>query len=242
MQNENLKESSLQQCKSCAMLVATNYCGNCGESVVVKRISLHGLIHDAIHLFTHVEKGLLYTLKQLLINPGQMQRTYVEGARTKFQKPFSVFFICATFAGLGKYWIAKVLVYYQMVGEVSDADFHHKYMVLEQIAFLPISTLLTYVFFRKSKYNYAETGVMMLYTTGMFLVFSTFISALKFIWHELDGSYIEVPVLIIYNSFTFINFYQPQKKWVIVIKSIGIFLLMFLMIKTFEEFMLLKMK
>ncbi len=229
-----MKKNALN-CKSCGAIVDSKYCGDCGEQQEVKRISLHGLVHDVLHFFTHLDKGFLYTLKALLKIPGFMQHSYVQGYRSKYQKPFSMFFICATILFISKYWIGKALIYYQ-IGDIGEADFSHKYMVQIQILLVPIYALLTYLFFRKSRYNYAETGVMLMYTTSFFFIVATFVLLTKFISTEFDTGIIEFPILILYNSLTFLNFYKDQPKWLTITKSTIIFILVVCVVRWIEDF------
>ncbi len=65
------------------------------------------MLPEVFHFFTHLDKGFLYTLKSLLKHPGRMQHGYVEGDRSRHQKPFSMFFICLTIAALSRYWIFR---------------------------------------------------------------------------------------------------------------------------------------
>jgi hypothetical protein len=90
-------------CKSCSSQGTGNYCGNCGAKYETKRITLSGLLHEVLHFFTHFDKGFPFTLKQLLIEPGVPQKQYVEGARSLYQKQFSMFFICASISALALY-------------------------------------------------------------------------------------------------------------------------------------------
>ena len=226
---------NLEICRSCGSQVETHYCGNCGEQKELKRISIHGLVHDVFHFFTHLDKGFLYTLKQLVKAPGNMQLDYVNGERSKHQKPFSMFFICATFYMLSKYYINKIMIYYQ-IGEIKEADFSHKYMVPIQILLIPFYALLAYLFFRKSKFNYAETGVMLIYTVSFFFIFTTFILLIKFIAPEFDTGIIEFPILMLYNGITFLNFYKGQPKWSTALKSIIIFSIVAFLVRMIEKF------
>ena len=61
-----------QICRQCGATVTGNYCSNCGQSVRVKRITLHEVLHEVYHYFTHVDKGFLYTLRHLATRPGKM--------------------------------------------------------------------------------------------------------------------------------------------------------------------------
>ena len=220
-------------CRSCGAKIDPKYCTACSGGKPVKRISLAGLLHDVVHFFTHLDKGFVFTLKSLFARPGKMQLEYINGKRSSYQKPFSMFFICATILFLSKYWVGKGLIYYG-IGEIPEADFSHKYMVQIQILLVPIYALLTYLFFRKSKFNYAETGVMLMYTTSFFFIVTTLILSIKFIFPEFDSGLVEFPLLIIYNSITFVNFYHDKPKWLAVAKSTVIFILVVCLVRWIE--------
>ncbi|WP_207496950.1 DUF3667 domain-containing protein [Aridibaculum aurantiacum] len=213
-----------------------NYCSRCGQPYQTKQITLHGLLHEVFHLFTHLDKGFGYTLKQLLTAPGHMQRRYIEGDRFRHQKPFSTFFICATIAALSRYWIFKALYKYYNIGSITEATFFHEYMVLLHIVLLPIYALIAYLFFYRSKYNYAEMGILVLYTVSFFFVAATAISLIKFIWPKLDTAYIELPVLLCYNVITFVNFFNHLPRWKVMLKSLLIVCSMFLLAQLAEDY------
>jgi len=228
----------IQVCKSCGFSGVENYCSRCGQPYTIKRISISGLLHDAFHFFTHLEKGFGYTLKQLIIFPGHMQREYIEGKRNRHQKPFSMFFICATIAAISRYWIYEALLKYYNTGNVSEATFFHEYMIFLHVALMPVYITITYLFFLKSKFNYAEIGVLLLYTLSFFFLIATCISLLKFIWPHLDTAYIELPIFTFYNTITFINFFDSFRRWVVVLKSVIILISLFLLIQILEDFVI----
>lgn len=229
---------TVQVCKSCGFSGTGLYCSQCGQPFKAKRITLLGLLHDVFHLFTHLDKGFLYTLKQLIVAPGRMQRSYVEGERGRHQKPFSMFFICATVSALTRYWVLQALLKYYHMGNASEANFFHEYMVLLHVVLLPVYALITYLFFYRSGYNYAEIGVLLLYTLSFIFLMAAFISLLKFIWPTLDTAYVELPLLLVYNSVTFVNFFHTQPRWLVVVKSILVILLIFLFIQYLEDFLI----
>ena len=228
--------NEIQVCKSCGFSGVENYCSRCGEPFKTKRISFSGLLHDVFHFFTHLDKGFIYTLKKLIVAPGYMQRTFIEGERNNHQKPFSMFFICATVAALSRYWIFKALFKYYNAGNISEANFFHEYMVILHIAMLPLYAFISYLFFYRSKYNYAEIGVLILYTMSMFFLAATIIALLKFIWPDLDTAYIELPILIFYNVITFINFFNKLPRWSVILRSIIIILILFFIVQIVEDF------
>ena len=198
----------IHKCKSCGFSGKGNYCDNCGQSFKTKRISLKELLRELFHFFTHIEKGFFYTLKQLIVAPGHMQLTYIEGKRIIHQKPFSMFLLCATITALFRYWIFYAVTKYYHADIISEAKFFHEYLVITYINLIPIYALITYLLFYRSGYNYAEVGVMMLYTISICFLLAGFISLIKFIYPHLDTAYVEFPVFIFYFTVTFLRFFK----------------------------------
>jgi hypothetical protein len=218
-----MEASSLETqivCRSCQKSGSGVYCGYCSQKLDIKRITFGNLVHEVFHFFTHLDKGFPYTLKKLFNSPGKMQREYVEGIRTRHQKPFAMFFICASAMALILYWINVVLANYFDAGNEKEALFFNKYMVMLLIGSLPVTALITYVFFFKSPYNFAEIGVLALYTLSAFFLIVITSNLLKFIWHDLQTRYLEFPVILIYNTITFINFFHTSPKWKVGLKAL----------------------
>jgi len=208
--------SVLITCKSCSVAGTGIYCSNCGQAFSVKRITLMGLVHDVFHFFTHLERGFGYTIKRLVVAPGVMQREYVDGVRGRYQKPFSMFFVCASVSALVRYWISQAILHYHHLGNASEIGFYHHYMVLSYTILIPFMALLTWSFFFKERYNFAETGVMLLYNFSFIFLAVTVVAALKLIWPLMDTAYVELPILLVYNVVTFVNFYRTSRLWVAV--------------------------
>jgi len=236
MQIEN--DEVIQVCKSCGFPGNEKYCGRCGQPYQTKRISIPGLLHDIFHLFTHLDRGFGYTLKMLVLAPGHIQREYIEGERSRHQKPFAMFLICATVAALIRYWIQLALINYYHVGNVSEATFLNKYMVIFFIVLLPLHVLITYALFIKSGYNFAEIAVFVLYTLAFVFLIAACIALLRFIWPRMDTVYVELPFLLIYNTITFINFFHRQPRWIVALRSIVIIVAVFFLIQVAEDFVI----
>jgi hypothetical protein len=229
---------AIHVCKSCGFSGAGNYCGHCGQIFAIKRISIKGLLHDIFRFITHLEKGFGFTLKNLIVAPGQMQHAYIEGNRVKHQKPFAMFFISVTIASLVRYWISNVLMKYYHADVISEANFFHRYMVIMYIVLLPVYSLITYLFFYKSKNNYAEIGVMMLYTLSFLFLMSSVISLLILIWPELDTAYVEFPIFTFYFIITFRNYFKTFPRWEVISKCILVMAVAFIINDTIEDFVI----
>ena len=206
-------------CKNCGHTGHGNYCFHCGEKYHAKKITLSSLVHEIIHFFTHFDKGFAFTVKELARHPGQMQRQYLEGKRTRHQKPFSFFFVCGTLCGLAFYFINVTNRKLNGNQDLVEEDFFRHYFVLMQACMLPVYSLLLWLVFIRSKYNYAEMLVLMLYNLGfIFLVFIP-VNVLKIIFLHFDTRYIEVVFLLFYNTITNLRFFINQKKWVIIVNT-----------------------
>jgi len=75
------------------MAISQNYCSNCGHAAQLKRIDAHYIVHEIEHVL-HFEKGILYTIKELLIRPGQNTREFISDNRNRLVKP--IIFIIVT--------------------------------------------------------------------------------------------------------------------------------------------------
>jgi len=210
----------LKTCPSCGYTGPGIYCSQCGQQYEVKRLTFNKLLHDVIHLFTKFEKGFAFTLKQLIIAPGHMQRSYIAGNRKKYQSPFSMFFICGTIAALLRFWILHFLMTSYHAADPVEVKFFKEYMVLLYIFLVPLYAFFTYIFFHRSGYNYTEMIVLLLYTLSVIFLASPFLFLLLFIWPYMDTMYIEFLIYSVYFAVTFVNFFNTFSRWKVVLLSI----------------------
>lgn len=78
------------RCINCERAVTgaeQKFCPNCGQPTPVHRIDWHFLGHELEHSVLHMDRGILYSLKQLMLRPGGLLRDYIEGRRGNQVKP-----------------------------------------------------------------------------------------------------------------------------------------------------------
>jgi hypothetical protein len=206
-------------CKNCGRQSEGKFCPDCGQPMEVHRITFHHLLHDVVHLFTYIESGFLYTLKMLATRAGHMQRLYMEGHRAKHQKPFSIFFICASALALAVFIFFKIS---QPTDETAGVyyKFLNHYFVLFHVFLLPFYAFVTWVLFKKSHYNYAEILVLAMYTSSFMFLLLIPINALNVLGYQHSTKPIEIVLLSAYNIWTFMNFFNKTSKWAVVLLSI----------------------
>jgi hypothetical protein len=78
-------------CLNCGEEIAVDkkFCANCGQKSNTHRLTLHEIIHDALHAITHADKGFLHLVKELAIRPGIVAKEYIAGKRKRYFNPFS---------------------------------------------------------------------------------------------------------------------------------------------------------
>ncbi|MBA6155168.1 DUF3667 domain-containing protein [Tenacibaculum sp. S7007] len=76
-------------CISCKTEFNTKFCPNCGEKSEIKKITLKTIFEDAISSITNMDKGFLYNLKTLFLNPKKISTDYILGKRKEILNPIS---------------------------------------------------------------------------------------------------------------------------------------------------------
>ena len=209
------------KCRNCGTETEGKFCRHCGQELVIHRITVPHLLHEIVHTFTHLEKGFLYTLKKLLTDPGSMQRKYLGGFRVNYQKPFSMFFICATVSAICLYWFNRVAGRHSdQPGQAALNYFLQHYYVLLHIILMPFYTLVTRALFNRSKYNYAEILVLGMYMLAFMLLLVIPVYAVNAGIPDLNTRVIETVLFAAYNVWTFIRFFNRIPWWNVIILSL----------------------
>jgi hypothetical protein len=84
-------------CISCNFEHNERYCPNCGEKSGTKKITLTSIFEDAFSSITHMDKGFLYNIKTLIINPKKITTAYLLGKRKGIINPVTFLILSITF-------------------------------------------------------------------------------------------------------------------------------------------------
>ncbi|PQJ21136.1 DUF3667 domain-containing protein [Tenacibaculum sp. SG-28] len=103
------------KCISCDFDHYQKFCPNCGERSGVKKITVSSVWEDALLSITNTDKGILYTVKALLLYPKQFVTDYLSGRRKGILNPISflVFAITLYLIVISFYDIPKLHVVYE---------------------------------------------------------------------------------------------------------------------------------
>lgn len=160
-------------------MVKGNFCCNCGLPIQIKRVDRHYIVHEIQHLL-HFEKGILYTVKELLISPGQNIRGFITDNRSRLVKP--ILFIIITSL------IYTVIDHFfhieQGYVDYSNSEKTTTSLILDWVqnhygyANIIMGVCIAFwlkLFFRKYSYNFFEILILLCFVMGIgMLIFSVF--------------------------------------------------------------------
>ena len=169
------------KCKNCGESVSGNFCTYCGQSTRVGKINLPNFLQELSASVFQVEKGLFFTIWEVLIRPGTTLRNFIQGKRKNYFKPFAflltlstIYILLAEVTDLDTWFDAFYTGW--MAGASDTQQDSHAQKVLgwfvinyrfSTLALLPVFSLASYLSFRKFGYNYLEHVVINCYISGM---------------------------------------------------------------------------
>ncbi len=229
--NEGLTNQE-KTCKNCNEIVTGNFCANCGQKTSVHRYSFkHFIEHDLVHGIWHIDKGILFTIKELLTRPGHSIREFINGKRVGY---FNVITLLIIIAGLllfaGKYSdVSFVDITSENLNTVENliqhfSENHPKEALLLTI---PFYTIFSFLWFRKAKLNLSEHFILNAYKTVAELIITLFFTLVTIFYTNPTGlMLIYVLASLSYLVYTFWYYKQffsdyGYSKRSLIIRSLG---------------------
>lgn len=194
------------------------------EKKLIERITFRKLTND-IGKALNVERGILYILKGLIVNPGMTIRSFL------YEKRFNIFhpvrlLILTSAINLFVFWLidgadtmgeliqtspsntkGDTKVTNELFGQLFSEIFYEYFNMMIWL-FIPIISVFSYLFFKKSAYNYAEHLVLNAYVTSVGNL--TNIISYLFIWLFDIGttSLAGLIAYLAYNLYAFKSFFR----------------------------------
>ena len=150
-------------CLNCDAEIEKHFCSNCGQKSDTHRITVkHFLFHDLLHGVWHIDKGILFTLKETIFRPGQAALDYIKGKRIRY---FNVFYLCLLVIGLHlvlSHWYDTIL--HTEVNPKNDtvkvSNFFSQHIIAILFGIIPILGFNSLWIFRRLKLNIAEQFIL----------------------------------------------------------------------------------
>ena len=223
-------------CKNCNHNFEGNFCNNCGQTINTHEINFKSVLHEIQHSIFHIDKGILYTTKELFQKPGQTIREYLNGKRVKHFKPFAYIFILSTiYAVLLKLtkkssFLTQFLEGFN-IGTTDDKSINDLDKVGEAVLWmanhyaystlliLPIFSFASYLCFFKTQYNYFQHLILNSFVAGQRTVIYLIILPLTYFITDkgtnetIDTMKVYLGVcLTIWTYYKFFNSTKPIKR------------------------------
>ncbi len=177
------------------------------ETRTIKRLRVKNLFSELLQAF-NLEHGGIYTVKQLFLDPGALIKGYIGEDRLKYTSPFKLLIITTTITFIFLQYSSTFLEFREgfYVGMknkdlLTILENSSKYFNILLWLYLPIGALFTWLFNRKSKYNFAENLAFQTYVFSL----SNLIMMMVVLDVILGTMFIG---LMIYIAFTFYYLYS----------------------------------
>jgi hypothetical protein len=199
-------------CTNCGKELTDKYCSGCGQKAATHRFSTkHIFAHDFIHGVFHLDKGFLFTTKELLTRPGYSIREYVEGKRVNHFNYITFILLLITV----NLFISSTLhiniaeIFHNAAPNANKLQVYmQQHMKEMQLGMIPFVAAINYFVFRRAKQNYAELIVMSAYWQAGSLLINTIILLLVGIVPDSKAKMIlvslNIPIAFLYT----IKFYR----------------------------------
>ena len=230
-----MEEQLTQSCKNCGAKSQGNYCSVCGQRTSVYKVTFKETFQDlAANLFV-INAPLLITIRDMIVRPGTLLRSYLNGKRRTYYRPVS-FFILMTVL----YIVIRSLIGFDpfrnsmIVVEEGDIDAslltearNYMLMNINNFLFVFVFTLALFMklFFYK-KYSLAEFLAISFYLLGMYTIIVTLN---MFVVQSFGDQFQPIGILVmwVYFLFAMICLFQ-MKYFFVIIKSFFLFILAFM--------------
>jgi Protein of unknown function (DUF3667). len=201
-------------CKNCNKEINHNFCSNCGQPSVLKRIDGHYIIHEIEHVL-HFERGILFTIRELLVNPGQNIRNYISENRRRLVKPV-LFIILSSliYSFISHYFhIEEEYIMHEGMENSSFVKilgwFQANYGYMNILSGMFIAVWLK-VFFKKYEYNFFELLIMLCFVLGISMLIFAFFALAEGVFH-IKLLHIAGVMGIIYLTWSTGSFFEKKK-------------------------------
>jgi hypothetical protein len=203
-----------KECKNCHQKVDANFCSNCGQAIELKRIDGHYILNEIKHIL-HFEKGIFYTMRELLVRPGKNIRNFIGADRNRLVKPILFIIVTSLVYSLVNHYFhiedgymkiddAEQSATLEIFKWISD---HYGYANIIMGGFIAMFLKL---FFRKHDYNFFEILILLCFVMGMGMLLFALFAAIQGIF-TINLMQFAGLIAFIYTSWAIGQFYDGSK-------------------------------
>ncbi len=223
-------------CKNCDNRVDGNFCTHCGQNSKVEKLNLPNFLTEISDSVFQLNRGLLYTIKELFTRPGHAIRDFIQGKRKWYFKPIA--------------YVLTLSTIYYLVSQISDSptlidDFLNgasagvtdtgkdensiaKFPIVHWLSnnyayatllLIPIFSLASFISFLGLGRNYLENIVINSYITGQQAIFYSFFTVIGAFFDIHDFTVLSAVIIsVLFNFWSYVQFFGNTKKAFVIIR------------------------
>jgi hypothetical protein len=202
-------------CKNCNADVSGNYCSNCGLPLNVKRIDGHYIAHEIEHVL-HFERGILYTIKGLLVSPGENVRHFISENRSRLVKPVIFIIVTSLVYSLINHFFHLEAGYINFEGDEKSTPSLIFTWIQDHLGYgnLIMGVFIAFwarIFFKKYNYNFFEILILLCFVTGISMLIFAIFGLLQGLTH-VKLMQVGSSIGIAYCSWAIGQFFDKKKR------------------------------
>jgi len=207
--------NKIVHCNYCDSEQTGNYCSQCGSAQNLKRIDGKYVLSE-IGSVLNFDKGILYTIRELLIRPGQNVQKFIHKDRSRLVKPIIFIIVCSLI-----YTIVEQFLHFE-VGYVNFGGFGES-VVTNIFGWIQINygyanilmaifiAIWIKIFFRKYDYNFFEIIILLCFVMGIGMLIYMIFGIVESVT-EIKVSWIGGIVGFVYTSWAIGRFFDKKRK------------------------------
>lgn len=201
-------------CINCNTKVNSKFCPDCGQPKILKRINGHYIVHEIEHVL-HFERGILYTIRELITNPGLNISNYLTENRSRLVKPIIFIIVTSLIYSISNHFFHFQDGYINYLDNQKNSTAAIFRWVQGNLGYSNIImgtfiALWTKLFFRKHKYNIFEILILLCFVIGMGMLIYSIFGIIQELTHLNLKLFAEI-IGFIYTTWAIGQFYDKRK-------------------------------
>ncbi|RYF67945.1 MAG: DUF3667 domain-containing protein [Cytophagaceae bacterium] len=184
-------------CLNCAHEFEGNFCNQCGQSAQTHSVDWHYIWHEIPHSVWHVDRGILFSVRELCTRPGYTIRDFIAGKRVNHYRPLALLLILGAIVAFVSHTLdvsimkssQEVFTPGNAVASTRIKEFQTKLLhfleakqTLLQIVTIPIYAFWFWFMFKRKGYNYPQILVAQTFITNFSILFSVIVTLIFWVF------------------------------------------------------------
>lgn len=203
-------------CENCGAELNGDFCSKCGNPKNLKRIDGSYIISEIGSVF-NFDKGILYTIKELIIRPGEAVQKFIHKNRKRLVKPILFLIVCSLIYSLTEQFLKFEEPYINAEGFGNSTLATIFGWIKKNFGYVNIFMSIFIagwikLFFKKYNYNIFEIIILLCFVLGIGMLIHTTFGVIDNIT-DINVLQFGGIISIIYTSWAIGQFFGKKKKW-----------------------------